>query len=213
MSPESRAEKQPSNRSDPKGAILAQLHWLELLSPELQSSCWGPSADMCHPLVGTREFPGTFITCDYYVCFSVAYSRQLALQKKNSFVIGGKWIPAPSSLPVVILTLSPPVLFWFSPAFCSVSLPLGSGSVLISDGQRSAWTVSGQSLSHFFSLLSSPCVVFIFMCILCRFFAASFQTTASRRALMPSVPSDAGEGWKWGTCLSSRLSLSGFLML
>lgn len=108
VSPESRAKQQPSNRSDPEGAILAQLHWLELLSPELQSRCWGPSADMCHPLVGTREFPGTFITCGYYVCFSVVYNKQLPLQKKSSFVTGGKWNPSPSSLLVVIVTLSPP---------------------------------------------------------------------------------------------------------
>lgn len=39
VSPESRVKQQPSNRSDPEGAILAQLHWLELLSPELQSRC------------------------------------------------------------------------------------------------------------------------------------------------------------------------------
>jgi hypothetical protein len=45
---------------------------------------------MCHPLVGTREFPGTFITCGYYVCFSVVYNKQLPLQKKSSFVTGGK---------------------------------------------------------------------------------------------------------------------------
>ena len=89
-----------------------------------------------------------------------------------------------------------PVLFWFLPAFCPLSVPPGSGCALSSDRQRSAWTVSGQSLSHFSSLLSSPCALFIFLCILCSSIAAPFQTTASRRALMPSLPSDAGAGWK-----------------
>lgn len=89
-----------------------------------------------------------------------------------------------------------PVLFWFLPAFCPLSVPPGAGCALSSDRQRSAWTVSGQSLSHFSSLLSSPRALFIFLCILCSSTAAPFQTTASRRALMPSLPSDAGAGWK-----------------
>lgn len=72
--PKCHTKKQPFNWSDPGGDILAQLHWLELLFPELHSRCWAPSADICHGLVETREFPRTFITCDYYVCFSVVYS-------------------------------------------------------------------------------------------------------------------------------------------
>lgn len=174
ISPESQAEKQPSNRSDPKGAILAQLHWLELLSPELQSSCWGPSADMCHPLVGTREFPGTFITCGYYVCFSVVYSRQLPLQKKNSFVTGGKWIPTPSSLPVVIVTLSPPETRCSSGSYLPFVLFLSH----LAQAVRSVATGRG---------LLEPCLVKVclisFLCYLlhvlfsslCVFFADSLQ--------------------------------------
>lgn len=74
ISPERHTKKQPFNWSDPEGEILAQVHWLELLFPELHSRCWGPSADICHRPVESREFSRTFITCDYCVWFSLVYN-------------------------------------------------------------------------------------------------------------------------------------------
>lgn len=102
ISPKRRTKKQPFNWSDPEGDILAQRHWLELLFPELESRCRGPSADICHRLVGTREFPGTFITCDDYVCFSVVYNSYHFRKRAHLLGVEGELSPL---FPFLVLSL------------------------------------------------------------------------------------------------------------
>ena len=114
-------KKQPFNWSDPKGGILAQGHWLELLSPALHSRCCGPSAGICQRLVETREFPRPFITRDYYVCFSVVHNTHHFRKRAHLLLVAGEL--ALPFFPVSFLTLSAlgPSAVLFHPPFGCVS--------------------------------------------------------------------------------------------
>lgn len=168
ISPKLHTKKQPFNWPAPEGDILAQLHWLELLLPELDSRCWGPSADICHRLVETREFPGTYITCDYYVCFSVV-SNSYHFRKRAHLLLGESEIcPFLPLIRIVILTLYAPtpsaVLFLFSPCLYSVNSNRQALLKPRCDWQKSFSLISGISCLCYFT---SPFVVFISVCILC----------------------------------------------
>lgn len=147
-------KKQPFNWPAPEGDILAQPHWLELLLPELDSRCWGPSADICHRLVETREFPGTYITCDYYVCFSVV-SNSYHFRKRAHLLLGESEIcPFLPLIRIVILTLYAPtpsaVPFLCSPCLCSVSSNRQALLKPRCDWQKEVFLFD---FWHFFSLL------------------------------------------------------------
>lgn len=200
-------KKQPFNWSDLQGDILAQLHWLELLFPELQSRCWGPSADICHKLVETREFPRTFITCDYYVCFSVVYNSYHFRKRAHLLPVASKSLSFSSLIHSVTLTLyapipSVPVHTSFCHVFLSTLLAqcvsIAAGKALLRPGCIRWKSVSLISRISFLLFYFSICFLRISICVLCNSHHSTIPNPSPWRALKPEV---------MVCCLSLRLFL------
>lgn len=206
MSPKLHTKKQPFNWSDPEGDISAQLRWLELLFLELNSRCRGPSADTCHRLVETREFPRTFITRDYQVCFSVVYNSYHFRKKARLLLVESEISPFLPLFHIIILTLSDPGLpaVLFHTSFCHVSpstLLVLCMSVVTSKalhGPGCIWkrSVSLISSISFLCYVASVFVVFIFICTLCNSHHHTIPSPNSLEGIEVSVPCGEGKGWK-----------------